>query len=112
MAKVNWEDVRKTILEAGKKVDALLKLEEKSFFFDIREFSFCTDLCEEDGSDEDENLEVRLGVCWSDAIYPNADGEKAELSLYPRDIISSDYIAGYLMSFIDAHEERLYGGRS
>lgn len=114
MAKVNIEDIRQTILKAGKKVDSLLKASEEEFYFDVSAISFNMDMCGDDLDDEDTFLEIEVSFHWLDEMTYGKDrtsgGASSSVSFNPWEIVSPDFVAGYLMAAIHVAEKMFVGG--
>ena len=114
MAKVNIEDIRQTILEAGKKVDSLLKASEKEFYFDVSAISFDMEMCGDDLEDEDTFLSIEVSFHWLDEMTYGKDrasgGASSSVSFNPWEIVSPDFVAGYLMAAIHVAEKIFVGG--
>ena len=114
MAKVNFEDIRQTVLEAGKKVDSLLKASEKEFYFDVSTISFNMDMCGDDLNDEDVFLDIKVSFRWLDEITYRKDkasgGASSTVTLNPWEVVSPDFVAGYLLAAIQVAEKVFIGG--
>ena len=114
MAKVNIEDIRQTILKAGRKVDALLKDNEEEFYFDINTISFDMGMCSDDLEDEDTFLGIEVSFRWLDEMTYRKDkvsgGANSTVSLNPWEVVSPDFVAGYLLAAIQVAEKVFIGG--
>lgn len=108
MAKVNIEDIRSTVLQAADRVDSLLKDQEPSFYYEIQSINFDMSLCDEDGEDEDESMIITVAFSWLNEMQHHGSesckGATSAVSLSPCDIVSPDFVAGYLLAALDARE--------
>lgn len=114
MAKVNIEDIRQTILKAGERVDSLLKANEEEFYFDINAISFDMEMCDNNLDNEDVFLNIEVSFHWLDEmVYGNGGaprGASSTVTFNPWEIVSPDFVAGYLMAAIQVAEKTFIGG--